>query len=384
MNLEIQYWRIQVLSISIRAIWYRVRQRTSGQPIAPPEVLHQEISQDQSSIQRMLDAGVSFLETVLTFDQDWSLRYLPTHSYFRIVAVSFSLIKCFYMGVDTACARMVLDMITLASKAFMYNSALVDDDHIGPKVGRVLSKLAKQVELKLWEAPVNKQSKKHSRTESSSSADNGHDAQKTNKTSVRRATALSNRSRGNTKQQASTNHEHPEPALGGHQTVQQPISDFYAMDVASYPHNGAYDSFSRAPTSLHATARAAADNIPPIPAAAGLYGTLPLFPRDPILYQHPSGNEHWTYMPWTNSQTQPEQMTYHNQNPMERVFNNVTNDESFQFQHIMDDEYQPYLFNQHIAGGSDANNYGGDQGNYGGDQDNYGTWQGDYGGRQGK
>lgn len=371
MNLDIQYCRILFLSICIRGIWYRVHQRSAGQPIVPPQVLHQEISKDVSAIQRILDAGQSFLETVITFHQDASLRYLPTHVPFRIVAVAFGLIKCFYMGVDSSCARKVLDLIHDVSEALKHPSAWVDDDHIGLKVGKILYNLWAQAKANLHrEEPPTTKSKKHSRSDSSSPAENGHEAQRPKKTGPRKAAASSDVSRRKSNLQASTNYEHRGPTVGGHQTVRQQVPEFQPMDMNMNMNVGTItDSHiqsqgqtyqlhsSWAPMSLREAAQAAAHNIP-MTAEDGRFGNPPRDFRDAADYQGP-GDGTWSSMPWSSNHMQPLQHVQH-QDPMQRM---LSHEDDRAFQNITYDAFQPYRWYENTPGGNDIDfNYGVDPG----------------------
>lgn len=113
-----------------------------GEPV-PAALFEKHIPSDQPAINRIIDASLSFLATVLSFANDGSMPYLPAHSYFRIIFVSFILMKVFYLGVSSQDAGNALILIKRVAQALQQYAP--DDTHVSTHVGGILRTLAAKV-----------------------------------------------------------------------------------------------------------------------------------------------------------------------------------------------------------------------------------------------
>lgn len=148
LNLELQYYRVYILTIVVRAICRRADAKLKNNGRTRLPLIGEDIGgEDRALLFRLFEAGRSFLQTVDTFNEDDSFRYLPEHSYFRIVAVCATLAKCIYMGQDPTATSEALQSMRAASEAL--NNSVVDSDHIGPIAGRIIANYLQLVEENL-------------------------------------------------------------------------------------------------------------------------------------------------------------------------------------------------------------------------------------------
>lgn len=146
MNLELQYYRVHICSIALQAVWMRMTKdiphHRKGEPV-PAALFEKHIRPDQPAINRIIDASLSFLATVTTFANDGSMPYLPAHSYFRIIFVSYTLMKVFYLGLSSKDARQALILIKQVAEALQLHAP--DDTHVSTHIGGILKTLAARV-----------------------------------------------------------------------------------------------------------------------------------------------------------------------------------------------------------------------------------------------
>lgn len=142
---------MRINSIALQAIVERVvaqsvmRQHSSITAASISEA----IGDDRRFIHNIVTASLSFLQTVQTFTVDGKLKYLPVRSFFRIVAVSMMLIRCFYMGLNHENAAQSLTLLHQVSAGLRDN--VVDDLHVGSRIGELLVDLLETLSEKLRE-----------------------------------------------------------------------------------------------------------------------------------------------------------------------------------------------------------------------------------------